>query len=133
NAELRKKYEETKARFSNSEAEVYLSGNNILIRLKGLKFPSGKAELVDRSEALLSKVDSAIQSIGDANVKVEGHTASIGSKSLNQRLSDERATVVENFLVKEGSVSADKIDATGYGDAKPLATNKTRDGRAQNR
>jgi OOP family OmpA-OmpF porin len=133
NAELRKKYEETKARFSSQEAEVYLSGNNILIRLKGLQFSSGKSELVDRSEALLSKVDSAIQSIGNSNVRVEGHTDSVGSKAINQKLSDDRATVVENFLVKQGSLSADKIDAAGYGDAKPLATNKTKYGRAQNR
>jgi OOP family OmpA-OmpF porin len=133
NAELRKKYEETKAKFSNTEAEVYLSGSNILIRLKGLQFSSGKSELVDRSEALLSKVDSAIQTIGDSKVRVEGHTDSVGSKAINQKLSDDRATVVENYLVKQGSVSADKIDAAGYGDAKPLATNKTKDGRAQNR
>lgn len=132
-AELRKKYEETKAKFSDSEAEVYLSGNAILIRLKGLQFPSGKAELADKSEALLAKVDSAIQSIGEAKVSVEGHTDSVGSKAINKKLSDERATAVENFLVKQGSVPSNKIDATGFGDSKPLASNKTKDGRAQNR
>ncbi|MEM0933684.1 MAG: OmpA family protein, partial [Bacteroidota bacterium] len=63
---------------------------------------------------------------------VEGHTDSVGSAKTNQRLSESRANSVRDFLVDKG-IGADRLTAIGYGEDKPIATNNTRSGRAQNR
>ena len=63
---------------------------------------------------------------------VEGHTDSVGSNSLNQKLSEERANSVRDFLINEG-IDASRLEAVGYGEERPIATNNTRAGRTQNR
>ena len=67
-----------------------------------------------------------------AKFTVEGHTDSVGSDQLNQKLSEERANSVRNFLIDKG-IDAGRLTAIGYGEEKPIATNNTRAGRAQNR
>jgi outer membrane protein OmpA-like peptidoglycan-associated protein len=66
-------------------------------------------------------------------VKVEGHTDSIGTEKYNQALSERRAEAVMNFLVKVGGVDPTTISTVGYGELKPIATNETAEGRAENR
>ena len=68
----------------------------------------------------------------NAKFTVEGHTDSVGSAKTNQRLSESRANSVRDFLVDKG-IGADRLTAIGYGEDKPIATNNTRSGRAQNR
>ncbi len=63
---------------------------------------------------------------------VEGHTDSVGSAKLNQTLSESRANSVRDFLIDKG-IGSDRLTAIGYGEDKPIATNKTRTGRTQNR
>jgi OOP family OmpA-OmpF porin len=65
-------------------------------------------------------------------ILVEGHTDSIGPRDYNQKLSEKRAQAVKNFLVTEG-LPANKIRAEGQGELQPVATNTTKEGRAQNR
>ena len=67
-----------------------------------------------------------------AKFTVEGHTDSVGSDQLNQRLSDSRANSVKEYLVKSG-IDAFRLSALGYGESKPIDSNKTRAGRANNR
>ena len=64
---------------------------------------------------------------------LEGHTDSMGAASYNQKLSQKRAKVVTDLIVSEGGVSADRLTAVGKGESSPIATNDTREGRAQNR
>lgn len=65
-------------------------------------------------------------------VEIVGHTCSIGSDAYNQKLSERRAAAVKDYLVKKG-VPAGKITTSGMGEKAPAASNKTKDGRAQNR
>ena len=65
-------------------------------------------------------------------LQVEGYTDSVGSDDYNQKLSENRADAVRNFLLTQGVQEAN-ITATGYGKAKPVADNATAQGRAQNR
>lgn len=133
---LNEKYEEARKEFAGNEAEVYKQGDALLIRLKGMEFPSAKATITERNKPLLSKVEKVIENFGASSVVVEGHTDSVGSKKINDRLSQNRADAVKNYLkTNAGGISEDsaKIEAVGYGYQKPLATNKTADGRAQNR
>jgi len=65
-------------------------------------------------------------------VAVEGHTDSVGSDAYNQKLSERRAQAAVDYLVSQG-VDASRLQPTGYGESKPMASNDTADGRAQNR
>lgn len=134
--ELNKKYEAARKEFASNEAEVYKQGDSLLIRLKGLEFPSSKAVIRPKNKSLLSKVNKIIEDFGPSNVTVEGHTDSLGKKALNDDLSQSRAEAVKNYLLSnDGGLAPDttKVEAVGLGDQKPLATNKTPEGRAQNR
>lgn len=131
---LDREYDAAMKEFSADEAEVYKQGNKLLLRLKGLSFANGKANLTDKNFALLGKVKKVITNVEASEVTIEGHTDSIGDKKLNEDLSNRRAKAVESYLVAdEGIIDASKITTEGFGDTKPIATNKTASGRAQNR
>ena len=66
-------------------------------------------------------------------VELEGHTDSIGTNQYNQGLSERRANAVKKYLVEKGMVDMGRVTAIGYGEEKPIATNKTKEGRALNR
>ena len=68
----------------------------------------------------------------NATFVIEGHTDSSGSAPLNLRISEKRAIAVRDYLVNKG-VSTVRLEAIGFGEGEPVATNKTRAGRAQNR
>lgn len=118
--------------FTRNEAEVYRDGNKLLIRLKAMNFASGRADLPAASLALLEKVRSVTEELDPSQVVVEGHTDSTGSVNVNGQLSQKRAEAVAEFL-ESGGVEPDKIQAIGYGFKKPIANNKSKEGRAQNR
>lgn len=132
---LNEKYETARKEFASSEAEVYKQGDALLIRLKGMEFPSSKATITEKSKPLLSKVQKVMGDFGASTVVIEGHTDSVGGKKVNDKLSQNRAEAVKDYLKSSSNSSLEpiKIEAMGYGYQKPLATNKTAEGRAQNR
>ena len=103
-----------------------------MIRLKGLAFPSSQAVITGSNFELLSKVSRVIKGFDASSVVIEGHTDSIGGKTQNESLSERRAKAVKDYLVSN-DIDAGSIETVGYGFQKPLATNTTKDGRAQNR
>src|SRR5215207_4431196 len=66
-------------------------------------------------------------------IEIEGHTDNVGPKELNHRLGLERAENVKRYLYEQHQVPLHKINVISYGEDKPIAPNKNRDGRAQNR
>jgi outer membrane protein OmpA-like peptidoglycan-associated protein len=119
--------------FGADEAEAYKRGNQLIIRLKGMQFPVGKAIITSENYALLSKVQRAIENFEDPSVIVEGHTDSTGTREINNALSQQRADAVKNYLIANKTISAGKVVAQGYGSDKPLVSNATAEGRAANR
>ncbi len=81
-------------------------------------------------------LDSLVRDMGDlnsvANIEAVGHTDSIGTEEYNQGLSERRAATVKDYLTDKG-IDSDKIETEGMGESNPVATNKTREGRAKNR
>ncbi len=119
--------------FKPEEADVYKKGNQLMIRLKGIRFPVGQAVIMPNSYQLLSKVQKAIKTFGAPAVVIEGHTDSTGTHKLNNQLSRERADAVRQYLIANQTLPADNLTAAGYGSERPLASNATAEGRAANR
>ncbi len=99
---------------------------------KTILFDSGKSSIKSESNEVLKSIVNILNEYPSAKFTVEGHTDSAGSNALNQRLSDSRANSVKKYLVEKG-VDQFRLSAIGYGEDRPITTNKTRAGRAQNR
>ena len=131
--EFNQKYSQIQNYFNADEAEVYKQGGQLVIRLKAIQFPVGKAVIMPKNYELLSKVQKSIRTFGEPNVVIEGHTDSTGSDEVNEHLSQQRAEAVRAYLTANRTLSYDRIVALGYGSMRPLASNETADGRAVNR
>ncbi|MES2828286.1 MAG: DUF6089 family protein [Bacteroidota bacterium] len=99
--------------------------------IKNLEFDLGKATIRAKSYPTLNRV-AALLMEKNFSLKLAGHTDNTGSDALNMRLSKDRAESVRSYLVSQGA-NASRVEATGYGEAQPIATNKTAAGRQQNR
>ncbi len=132
-AAFNRSFETARREFTSEEAEVYRKGNSLIARLKSLEFPANQAVIKASNFALLAKVGKVIKDFGSSSVTVEGHTDSIGQKAANTELSKKRAQAVSDYLVSTDAVVRERIQVTGYGFDRPLASNKTAQGRAQNR
>jgi outer membrane protein OmpA-like peptidoglycan-associated protein len=100
--------------------------------LEGVNFETGKATLTPESQTILNGVAESLVANEEIRVQVSGHTDNTGGRALNQRLSRQRAESVRQYLIERG-VAADRLTAVGYGPDKPVASNRTTEGRTQNR
>jgi OmpA-OmpF porin, OOP family len=99
---------------------------------KGVQFETNSAELKTASYPVLDEIVAGMKEQPELRVEIQGHTDSRGSKALNDRLSQQRAESVMAYLVSKG-ISRDRLTARGYGPDKPVASNDTVQGRAENR
>ena len=97
-----------------------------------MTFESGSATIVESSYPRLDRVVEYMVHKPYARIRISGHTDNVGNARRNQRLSEDRAKAVRQYLVTKG-IAAERIEAVGHGDAQPLASNDTEEGRAQNR
>jgi OmpA-OmpF porin, OOP family len=121
------------ASFSPDEARVVRQGDDVVLSLLGIKFPSGRSTIEASSAALMKKVQQGLALFPGASISVEGHTDANGSDSTNLILSQDRADAVRQYLVSNFGLNAEKVSSVGYGEARPVATNETAAGRARNR
>jgi outer membrane protein OmpA-like peptidoglycan-associated protein len=98
-----------------------------------LNFDTNKSIIKDKDIPQLKKAIEFINSHKGSKIRVEGHTDSIASEKYNQALSERRAKAVVDYFVKNGAVKKADISSVGYGENKPIATNDTEAGRAENR
>lgn len=99
---------------------------------RNIFFATGSYKLLPKSYSSLDGVVSLLKADQSLMIDIDGHTDSQGSDESNQVLSDNRAAAVKNYLVSKG-IDASRLKATGYGETKPIADNKTAAGRAKNR
>lgn len=102
------------------------------IVLKNVFFRTGKYDLLDISVVELDKVVELMREHAGMRIELGGHTDNVGSDAVNQKLSENRAKAVYDYLVKHG-VAADRLSYRGYGSTQPVADNGTAEGRRQNR
>jgi OOP family OmpA-OmpF porin len=131
--ETKRKFASVHALFTPSEARVYRKGDNVLISANGFYFPSGGDEIQSTNFGLLNKMLNATKQFPNSRIEISGHTDSVGAPEANAALSERRAQKVADFLVDVGQIPANRVIVRGYGDTKPVANNKTKEGRAQNR
>jgi outer membrane protein OmpA-like peptidoglycan-associated protein len=98
----------------------------------GVLFATGQATILPGAQAQLNQVADALKTQAEHHFTVEGHTDNQGSDLINNDLSNRRANAVRDYLVVRG-VAAPAITAQGFGSTRPVADNKTTEGRAMNR
>lgn len=132
-ARTREQFDQIEKMFGRDEAIVIRDGDNVVIRLTGLQFPSNSSAIDASFQPLLEKLDAAVAVFPQCNLTIEGHTDSRGEEQRNRQLSEERASAIMAYLTDELTIPAFRIRAAGYGDTRPVASNRTAEGRAQNR
>ena len=132
-ARIKEQFEQIERMFNNEEARVFRQGNTIIMRLVGLEFDSGASQLKPVNFDLLAKVEKAIDVFPRSELIIEGHTDSHGGDDLNQKLSQERAESVQQYMINAMRIPSYRLIATGYGETRPVASNETEAGRQKNR
>lgn len=116
----------------NSVLATSETARGLIVNMSDVLFDTGKYTLKPDTKVSLAKVAGILLAYPNLKLQVEGYTDSVGGDDYNQKLSENRADAVRDFLVSQG-VSQDNITATGYGKTHPVADNGTAAGRAQNR
>ena len=99
---------------------------------RSILFDTGKSTIKAESQATIDYIVNFLKKYPKANFRVDGHTDSVGSMKSNQKLSERRAIAVRDALI-EGGIAPARITSYGFGEESPIADNKTREGRRQNR
>ena len=99
---------------------------------KNVQFYTGSTKLTTEAKAELDKGAAILNEHKTLNIDIEGYTDNVGAKALNLKLSQQRAEVVKAYFVAKG-VAENRLTATGFGEDKPIADNKTEKGKAENR
>jgi len=99
---------------------------------KTILFDTAKASFQKQTYPVLEAITAILKEYPTANFSIEGHTDSDGKDAANQKLSEDRAGAVKAYLVEHG-IAASRLSSVGYGESKPIDTNKTKAGKANNR
>ena len=116
----------------NAVLQTTETPRGLVVNLNDVLFDTGKYTLKQNTQVSLAKVATILELYQGLKVQVEGYTDSVGSPASNQKLSENRADAVQNFMVNNGVPQAN-ITATGYGATNFVADNGTAAGKAQNR
>ncbi|WP_045727278.1 OmpA family protein [Xanthomonas sp. GPE 39] len=120
-------------RTANTGIDVHRDGDNITLNLPdGITFDFNQSTLKPQFYSALNGVAKTLSEYNQTMIEVVGHTDSIGSDAVNQRLSEQRASSVAAYLSAQG-VQPERIQTLGAGKKYPIADNSTEAGRAQNR
>jgi OmpA-OmpF porin, OOP family len=100
--------------------------------LEDCNFETGKADLKEESYKVIDELVAYLNRKDDERIELGGHTDNVGNAKSNQILSEARANTVRTYLIAKG-IDPNRVTAKGYGLSKPIASNKTAAGKAQNR
>jgi len=125
---------QTKLDALNSQTiSVYRDARGTILSMSDILFEFGKADLKPELRENLSAIGAILQSLlTNSNIVIEGHTDNVGSAATNKKLSEQRANAVMQYLIERG-IDKKRLKSVGYGLEKPVADNKTEEGRAKNR
>jgi outer membrane protein OmpA-like peptidoglycan-associated protein len=116
----------------NSILQTRDTARGLIISMSDVLFDTGQYSLKSGAREKLAKVAGILLAYPGLNIAVGGYTDNIGGDEMNQKLSENRATSVRDYLVQQG-VTANSVSATGFGNTSPVASNNSSAGRQQNR
>ncbi|GHV88394.1 membrane protein [Spirochaetia bacterium] len=117
-----------------NDISVRAVDGGVALNLEDIQFKAESAELLPQEQAKLDKIGAILKRYADRDIQVDGHTALAGgSAASRQRLSEERAGAVADYLIGKGIRSADRILVQGFGGDRPLGDNRNEAGRRLNR
>jgi outer membrane protein OmpA-like peptidoglycan-associated protein len=116
----------------NSILQTRDSARGLIVSMSDVLFDTGKYSLKPGAREKLAKVAGILLAYPGLNIEVGGYTDNVGGDEMNQRLSENRAASVRDYLVQQG-VSTNSVSAKGFGNSLPVATNDNSTGRQQNR
>jgi outer membrane protein OmpA-like peptidoglycan-associated protein len=105
----------------------------MIITLRGIQFDFNKATIKKVSYPILDDAAAILTNYPEVSVEIQGHTCSLGKDVYNQKLSEARANSVRDYLIRVHMIESSRLNATGYGEAIPVASNKTEEEREKNR
>lgn len=108
------------------------SVRGLIVNMSDVLFDTGSYTVKPGAREKLAKISGILLAYPGLHLQVEGHTDSVGTDEFNQRLSEQRAGTVRDFLIDQGVRSA-SVTASGFGKTQPVASNDTPEGRQQNR
>lgn len=106
--------------------------NKLNAYAKTILFNSGKSTFQQQTYPVLQSIAAILKEYPSSNFSIEGHTDSDGKDAANQKLSEDRAAAVKNYLIENG-IAASRLTSAGFGETKPIDSNKTKAGKANNR
>lgn len=115
-----------------SGISVGRQGDDILMQMPDVTFDTGRATIKADYRSVLDDMALILNEYGDTSIRVIGHADSTGTAAVNQRLSEARARAVAEYLQRK-DVDAARLSTSGEGATRPVASNDTVEGRAQNR
>lgn len=115
-----------------AELEAKQTDRGMVLTLGDVLFDTGRAELKAGAMSTVDRLAAFLRDNPERTVTVEGYTDSVGGDAYNLTLSDRRAGAVKAALLERG-IAASRVMATGFGEAKPVASNDTAEGRQRNR
>ena len=119
--------------FNKTGVDVTRNGGSIHLNMPGhLTFASGSHKIKPGFHEVLNSLARVLKEYKDTQINICGHTDSVGKQSYNRTLSTIRARRVASYLAAQG-IGADRLSVEGFGETKPIASNKTKSGRAKNR
>lgn len=132
-AYMDKQEREFKEELAGSGVEVIRDGDNITLSIPGnITFASASANIVTDFYPVLNDVAKVLNKYEKTKLSIEGHTDSVGDAQYNNQLSMQRANSVASYL-ETTNVAANRLQTLGFGEAQPVASNESAQGRQQNR
>lgn len=124
---------ELRDELAGTGVSVSREGDQIVLNMPGnVTFATDESDVAPSFHSVLNSVVSVLNKYESTLVNVEGHTDSTGSEAYNQKLSERRAASVAEYLYN-GGIAVERLAARGLGESRPIASNATPEGRAQNR
>ncbi len=116
----------------NSILATRETAQGLIVNMSDVLFDTGQYTLKPAAREKLAKVAGILLAYPDLKMKIDGYTDNVGSDQFNQRLSEQRAMTVRDYLVSQG-INMNSVAAQGFGKSGPIASNATPSGRQQNR
>jgi outer membrane protein OmpA-like peptidoglycan-associated protein len=115
------------------DVSVRASDEGVIISLDNINFQADSTRLLPGEETKLEKIARILRRYPDRDILVGGHTALAGTEEGRRKLSQDRASLVADYLIRENVRGADRVVVRGYGADSPVADNTTEEGRQKNR